>query len=241
VVVNREMARRYWPGGAVGRRISLEGPDGPWLTIVGVVGNVHHFGLGSDIEPEFYASYLQDPWPAMTVVIRTDIEPEAVAPAVRQEIRTIDRDLPIAEMRTLEQLVAASLGQPRFELGLMGAFAFLALTLAAVGLYGTTAYTVGMRAHEISVRMSLGAARRAILGLVLGEVFRLALAGLVLGLAASFVLNRFLASLLFEVGAADPAVFAGVSVALLAVALLAGWLPAHRASRTHPAVVLRSP
>jgi putative ABC transport system permease protein len=199
-----------------------------------VVGDIRHFGLGAELRPEFYLSYMKEPWPYMSLVIRTESDPLLFAPVLRQQIRAIDRDLPLAEMWTLDQLLDSSLRQPRFQLVLMSAFASLALMSATIGLYGTTAYTVGLRTHEIGIRISLGAVQWRVISMILSQVLRITLTGLALGLGASMILTRYLASLLFGVSPNDPTILASVACALLCVALIAGYLPAHRASRIEP-------
>jgi putative ABC transport system permease protein len=253
-IVNQTMARRLFPGAdAVGKRVALDfeamhfyqdrPPDldipAGLRTIVGVAADVRHAGLDLPAVPEMYVPYLQQPARDMTLVVRSTLDPGVVAEAVAREVRALDKDQPVSNVRTMSQLLGESVAAQRFNLELLGAFAVLALVLAAVGLFGVVSYGVGQRTHEIGVRMALGAQARDVLRLVVGQGMGLVLLGLVLGLGASWGLTRFLSSLLFEVSATDPAVFAGVSALLAAVALAASVLPGRRAMSVDPAVALR--
>lgn len=240
VLVNRALARRYWPAGnPVGQRLSVDGAGGPWLTVRGVVGDVRHFGPGEEARPEIYRSYESDPWPALTWVVRTGGDPRTAIPAVRSAVRQVDPQLPLADLRTLDDALSDALARPRFTTVLLGIFAVLALLLAAVGIYGTMAYSVLQRTREIGIRMSLGARPGDVAALILGRACRLSLGGLILGLGLSCLLTGALRHLLFQVRPTDPAVFGGVALLALALALLAAGLPALRASRVDPGVALR--
>jgi putative ABC transport system permease protein len=242
ILINETTAKRIWPTeDALGKRVKVGGLDHPWLTVIGVVGNVHHAGL--DVAPtmQMYIPHAQWPFPDsdMTFVIRTFGPPSALAPAVRQAVHSLDSTQPLSRVMPLEDYVALSVQGRRFALILIGAFAAIALLLSVVGIYGVTAYSVAQRTREIGIRMALGAQRRAVMGLVLHQGMVLIVAGVLLGIVASIGLTRFLGSLLFEVTPTDPATFALVVALLIAVAALACWIPARRATRVDPMVALR--
>jgi putative ABC transport system permease protein len=178
--------------------------------------------------------------PAMTIVVRADAQPLALLPAVRAQVAALDPALPVSDVRTMESVAAAALAQPRFLALLLGAFAALALTLAAVGTYGVIGYLAARRTHEIGVRMALGARGEAVLRMVLGEAVALGAAGVAAGVLGAALLTRLLASQLYAVRALDPLTFVAVPALLLGVALLAAWLPARRAAATQPGVALRA-
>jgi putative ABC transport system permease protein len=240
-VVNRALARRFWPGeDPVGRRIRI-GPDGGVeLTIVGVVGDVRQLRLESEPEPELYFPYEQAPSGTLTLVVRADRSPENLAPTMRAAVRAVEREQPVYNVLTMRQLLGRAVAPRRISMLLLNAFAVLALGLAAVGIYGVMAYGVAQRRREIGVRMALGAHRADVLRLVVGQGMALALAGVGVGLVAAFGLTRVLASLLYGVSRTDPRVFFGLSALLVAVALVACWLPARRASGLDPLAALRT-
>ncbi|HEX8145948.1 MAG TPA: ABC transporter permease [Pyrinomonadaceae bacterium] len=242
-VINQALARRDFPNeDPVGKRISNGiGPDGQpnWREVVGVVADVRSEEPGREAAPEVYGSYLQDPFAGMSYVVRSSVEPEGLTPAVREAVRAVDRAQPVAEVRTMEQLVGESFAQPRFNSLILGLFACMALLLAAAGIYGVMSYAVTQRTHEIGIRIALGAQHGDVLRLVVGRGMALALAGVGLGLAAALALTRLLASLLYGVTATDPLTFAGVAVLLAAVALLASYVPARRATKVDPMEALR--
>jgi putative ABC transport system permease protein len=240
-VINETMARRYWPGeDPIGKRINLGDPSSsPWRTIVGVVRDIRNESLDKEPYPQMYAPLAQFPRRQMTLVARTSGEPSALVPALRRDLSSLDKDLPLYNVRTMEQVLADSISRRRFQMLLITAFAGVGLLLAAVGIYGVISYSVAQRRHEIGVRMALGARATDILRLVVGQGLGLALAGVGCGLVAAFALTRVMASLLYGVSATDPVTFASVSLALLGVALAACLVPARRATKVDPMVALR--
>ncbi len=190
--------------------------------------------------PEFYASLEQAPIAAFSVVLRTTQDPGGLGPAVRRTVQSLDAELPVTQLETMNEVVARSISRPRFTMSLLLAFAAAALLLSAVGIYGVTAYAVSQRTRELGIRMALGADAGRVRGLVLREGMRLAAAGLGLGLIAALALTRLLRGLLFEIPPTDLATHAGVALILLAVVLAACWIPARRAAKLDPWIALRS-
>ncbi|MBZ5591580.1 MAG: ABC transporter permease [Acidobacteriia bacterium] len=241
-VINEELAHQYFSGDdPMGKRLKMgfPGSTNPWLTIVGMVHDVRHNSLAAPVPPQLYVSYLQGPDTQMTLVIRTAGDPLQVVAAARNEIRSVDPDQPVANIRTMEKIIAASMARQRFNMLLVGIFAAVALALAAVGLYGVISYSVGQRAHEIGIRMALGAKRSDVLRMVLRQGLVLVAVGLAVGLAAALMMSRMLATLLFEVRANDPMVLAGVALLLGIVAATACTVPALKATRVDPLTALR--
>jgi len=237
VVVNEAIANRFFAGDPLGKRVNLcsLNPTPCWTTIVGVVGNVHQYGL--DAAPTL-DMYFTGGW-TQYLVVRTASDPGTLASAIAERVHRYDATLPVSHVMTLDTLLADSVSSRRFSTLLLGAFAALALLLAAVGIYGVMSYVVSMRTSEIGMRMALGAQPRDIWKLIIGRGARLALAGAVLGLLGAFALTRLIASLLYGVKATDPITFAGVTFLLVGVALLACYVPARRAMRVDPIVALR--
>ncbi|HET7564250.1 MAG TPA: FtsX-like permease family protein, partial [Gemmatimonadaceae bacterium] len=246
VVVNQKAAQLYWPGqNPVGHELTIGttlglGRGRVGGTVVGVVADTKDFGMRIAPKPEMYLSYSQAPVDFMSVAVRTTLsDDDALLNAIRGRLQAIDPQIPIYQVRTMDQLLGDAVAQPRFYMLLLGAFALVALLLAAVGIYGVMAYVVGQRAHEIGIRMALGARKGQVLRQVVSRGMRPALVGLVLGVLGSLALTRVLSRLLFGVSATDPLTFAGVALLLLGVAFLATWLPARRAARVDPAIALR--
>jgi predicted permease len=241
IVINEAAAARFWPGeDALGKQITLHPSTQP-LTVVGIVGDVRQMSLGSAVRPEIYVNYQQPTpdWPGLTLVVSTDSGPAALAPTVRAVAESVDRAVPFARVRTLDDVLAGSIAAPRVYTILLGSFALLGLTLAGVGLYGVVSYAASQRVHEIGIRQALGAARRDILTLVLRHGMWLAGVGLAVGLGGAVGLTRLLTSLEPTIQAANPWTLAAVSAVLLGVALAATFVPAYRASRIDPLVALR--
>jgi len=246
VVVNEAMANRFWPNeDPIGKRLrtGVNPEQANWQTIVGVVGSVRHLGLDIEPRPELYFHTLTSPPSSPVVAIRAKSDPQGLIAALRSVTRSIDSDVVIANIITMEKLVAKSVAQRRFSTLLLGVFAVIALALAAVGIYGVVSYSVAQRTNEIGVRMALGAGARDVIGMVLKEGMLLALIGVGIGAIAAIVLTRLmtgmLSSLLFSVRAIDPVTFVGVAVLLGVVSLIACYIPARRAAKVNPMVALR--
>jgi len=240
VVLNETLAAMLWPGeDAVGKRVSVEGPKGPFLEVVGVARDSKYRSLGEPPRPYVYQPVLQSYDPKMTLVVRTTGGPQSVAGAVREQIRALDPNLPIADVKTLRDQLDLSLFPSRVAAWTLGGFGVLALLLAAIGLYGVVAYSVAQRTREIGVRMALGAREKDVLGLVLGEGLFVIGIGLAVGLVLAFAATRVIAGFLYGVGATDALTFAGVPVLLGLVALVASYIPARRATKVDPLVALR--
>jgi putative ABC transport system permease protein len=241
-IVDETFARTHWPGDrAVGRRLKFGGhtSDNPWMEVVGVVGHVKNYGVDEKSRVELYLPWAQSPVGAFTLIARTDGDPASLSSALRAGVRAADPELPLYSISTMNELVAERTAQRRLAVLLISVFAALALTLSAVGIYGVMSYTVTQRTQEIGVRMALGAAHTDILRMVFRSGTALALLGIAIGLLVAFGLARLMTALLFETSAADPPTFSVVPVLLMAVALLACYLPARRATRVDPLSALR--
>ena len=243
-IIDETMAKKYWPNeDPLGKRISFDRDDqgNPrWREIVGIVGHAKHRNLEGESRVQYYLPYAQRATSnSLFLVLRTSGDPNSLASAVRSTVRSLDKDLPVFRVTTMEQLVADSMAQRRFTLWLLGIFAVTALLLAAVGLYGVLAYSVSQRSHEIGIRMALGAQSTDVQKMVVGQGMKLVLLGTVKGLIGAFVLMRLMSSLLFGVGAADPLTYVVIAALLAGVALLACWIPARRATKVDPMIALR--
>jgi putative ABC transport system permease protein len=239
VVINRRLAQQQWPDSdPVGRQIKLL-PGGEVATVVGVAGDILQYSLEDRQVGQIWVSYAQAPHIFATLAVRTEGDPMSMANAVRSAVWSIDRDQPVWKVRTMAYLLDRSVGQRLFILRLLGGYGVLALLLAAIGIYGVIAYSVGQRTHEFGIRIALGAQTRDVLGLVMGQGLRMTLIGVAVGLAAAAGLTNLMESLLFGTRPTDPATYLGVALLLLMVALVACWLPARRATRVDPMVALR--
>ena len=241
IVVNEAMARRFWPQeDALGKEVSMSGPNGPWMRIVGIARDTKYNTLGEEPPAFFYGSLLQHYRAERVLHARIEGEPAAPKRAIEVAARDLDPQLPPSEARPIEQDMSVALLPARAGAIMLGIFGVLALALAVVGIYGVASYAVAQRTREIGIRSALGAQQRDLIGMVVTESMRLVIAGTVLGVVLGLALWRLVTSLLYDVSPADPVTFAASSVVLLLVALLATWIPARRAARVDPMIALRS-
>jgi putative ABC transport system permease protein len=241
-IVNETFVKRYFPNeDPVGKRFTFGGggPNARWFTIVGVVRDTKRQGIDQPVRIESWMPLAQMPSGSMDVVLRTTGAPLALSNAVREAVWSLDRDLPIPSIQTIEQILSERVAQRRLNMLLLGLFAMVALILAAVGIYGVMNYAVTQRTNEIGVRIALGAQSGDVIGLVLKQGMALTLVGVAIGLIATFAMTRLMTSLLFGVSATDPITFAAIAALLIAVAILACWIPARRATKVDPMVALR--
>jgi len=241
IIVNETMAQKYWPGAdPIGKRVRFNAPlqQAPWMQVVGVVQDVKH-ELQAPVTADYYLPHAQDVWSSMVLVARTKAEPLSLASDMRQQVWSLDKDQPVFDVRTMEQVRAFSVSLHSFSAGSLGIFAGIALLLAAIGIYGVMSYAVMQRTQEIGIRMALGARAADVLKLVVRNGMSLALIGVVAGLAGAYGITRLLASLLFGVTPTDLLTFGSVTLGLLLVALLACYIPARRATKVDPLVALR--
>ncbi len=242
-VVNETMARRFWPGqDPVGQRIRLyRNPTttGPWMEIVGVVGDTKIRQLNEEAKQEIVIPFAQQPGRGTTLLIRAARDPQQLTASVREQARALEKDAVLANIATMEQALNQTLARPRMNLALLGSLSALALVMAVIGVYGVMSYAVSQRTREMGIRMALGARKEDVLRLVLRQGLHVTLVGVGIGLAVSFALTRLMQSLLFGVSPTDPATFAAVAALLLAVAMAACWIPARRAARVDPMIALR--
>jgi putative ABC transport system permease protein len=241
-LVNSTLARRFFTDGdPIGKRFlwGQPGKDEKWITIVGVVADTRLYGLDNPARLEVYSPYRQRPSADMSLVVRSAVDPASLTSSIRAAVAAIDKDQPLFDIHTMQQLVDDSISTRRLTLVLLGIFSALAVILAAIGIYGVMAYSVALRTQEIGIRMALGAQQKDVLRLVLGQGARIAFFGVAIGLATAAALARLLSSLLFSVSASDPFTFATVAALLVAVALLACYIPARRALRVDPIIALR--
>jgi putative ABC transport system permease protein len=244
VIINGELARRFFPNeDPVGKRLQVGMEKTRWREIVGVVANAKLSGLESNTDPAIYVPFRQNTWPnalrTSFLVVRTDGDPNNYRAAIRQALRSIDPALPITQLRTMDEIIADSLSQRRFNTALLLVFAIVAALLAAVGVYGVMSYLVTQRTHELGVRMALGAQRGDILKLVAGGGAKLAAIGITVRVTLALAMTRLMSGLLFGVGVTDPWTFVLIALLFAAVALLASYMPARRAARTDPLTALR--
>jgi putative ABC transport system permease protein len=239
IMINEALARRYWPNEEpIGQRLTVGFEQAP-RQIIGVVGNVKQTTLNADPRPTMYMPHLQRPTGGMTIVIRTNLDPASLSQVARTQIHSVDPSIPVTNIRTMNEVFSTSIAQQRFAMLLVGLFGALALVLATIGIYGVMSYSVTQRTHEIGLRMALGAQRTDVLRLILQHGILVSLAGVIVGVAASFGLTRVMSSLLFGVTPTDLMVFATVAIGTLAMAAIATYLPAWRASRVDPLIALR--
>jgi putative ABC transport system permease protein len=242
-VISETMARRYWPNeDPIGKRLGtgrIQRPE-DWTQVVGVVKDVRQFELTADAKPQMYLPYTQRGFfPTDDLVVKTDVDPASLAAAVRNAVWEIDKDQPVSNIRTMEEILTDSIARQRFSMLLLAIFAGVALALAAVGIYGVMSYSVAQRTHEIGIRMALGAQTTAVLKLAVGYGLKLVAVGIVIGLIAAFALTRVMSTLLFGVTATDPATFTLISLLLICVAAIASYIPARRATKVDPIIALR--
>jgi putative ABC transport system permease protein len=241
-VINERLAARMWPGAdPIGKRLKQGWPEDqtPWREVIGVVADVKMNGVDSDTPLQSYLPLAQEPSNFLGIAVRTSGDPLSFAATVEQTIHSLDKDLPVFNVYSMEQLLGNAIARQRLTMVLLLCFAALAALLAAVGIYGVMSYSVSLRAREIGVRMALGASAGDALRLIVGQGMKLTLTGVALGLVAAFALTRLMAALLFGVGATDPLTFAIVALSLTFIALLACWIPARRAAKVDPMVALR--
>lgn len=237
IIINETMARTFFPNEEpLGQRIRIIGS--PWLTIVGVVGDVLHSGLNTKPNPEMYLFDLQEPQDSMAVMVRTRVNPLSLASVAREQVLAVDQDQPVS-ITTMDQIFSNSVGGQRFNTLLLSVFAGLALLMAVIGVFGVINYSVAQRFNEIGIRVALGAQRKDIMRLVVGEGLILSIAGVAIGLGGAVALTRLIAELLFDVSPTDPVTFSAVAILLTSVAVLASYIPARRAMKVDPMVALR--
>jgi putative ABC transport system permease protein len=244
VIVNEELARLYWPGqDPQGKQLRVGGRD-PWLSVVGVAGNVLSQGQDAGVHPEIYIPYQQFPWllgGPNHLVVRTSAagKPQSLVHAVVQEVHRLDKDQPVADIATMEQIAREPMAQQRMVTALLTSFASLALVLSALGIYSVLSYSVAQRTREIGLRVALGAQRGSVMRLVVGGGVGLAFLGITIGIAAAWALTRLMTDLLYGVRATDPVTFGAVAIVLAATSLLACYIPARRAMNVDPIIALR--
>ena len=239
-LINQAFARRYFNGqDPIGHQVTFDGPQNPsarWMTIVGVVADIKQYAMETEVYP---AIYVPRPVHSMTLVARARDNPFSLLSAVRAEVRKRDRDLPVSNIQTIDQTLRVVLGPERFAVFLLVIFAAVALSLAAVGLYGVMSYAVSQRTREIGIRMALGARRSDVMMMVIGQGIKLAGAGILIGLGGALALTRLMETLVFGVSATDPLTYVTIVSLLTVVALLACWIPARRATKVDPLLALR--
>jgi putative ABC transport system permease protein len=241
VIINQKMAQRYWPDGdAVGKRIKIGPPEHePWLTIVGIVGNVNHVGLNAEPDLATYEPHAKRPWSEMTLLVRTSGDPLSLAAPVQRELRNAEKEILIEDVGTMNRRLALSVAPQRLNLVLLVTFALIAMVLATAGIYGVIAHSVTQRTQEIGVRMALGAQARDILQMVLKHGLVLVLSGTAIGVAGALALTRYLTTLLFGITPTDTLTFVVVSLIFFLIAMVASLIPARRATKVDPLIALR--
>jgi putative ABC transport system permease protein len=239
VIVNQAFVRKYFrDGDALGKRLSRDDENPKWTAIVGVVADIKHRSLDSEAQPEYYLPHTQGPEREMTLAVRGNQDARMLVAAVREELRKIDPDIPLSNVRTLDAVVADSVAPRRLSVVLLSGFSGIALLLASVGMYGVISFLVVQRTHEIGVRMALGAQRSDVLKMVIGHAAKLLLLGAAIGLPIAFLSNSALRTLLYQVSPFDLSIFLAVTMILAGIALLASYIPALRATRADPMIAL---
>jgi putative ABC transport system permease protein len=241
VMVSEAAARKFWPGeDPVGRAVGVgQGGFGDRAEVIGVVGDVRYGQMDEPPQPDVYISYLQSSRASMVLFVRTAGNPAALTQAVEREVRALNRDLPVYDVRTMNDRIRDATSRARFSAILLAVFAGIALVLAAVGIYGVMAYSVAQRTREIGIRMALGSPSANVFRLILGNGLKVTIAGIVVGIAAAAALTRYLSTMLYAVRPTDPLTLLGTALLLVAVAMLACYLPARRATRVDPMLALR--
>jgi putative ABC transport system permease protein len=241
VVINEKMAKQNWPNSEpIGQRIKIRYGTGTFTReIVGIVGNIRHLGLDQDAQPEMYMPIYQYPENFMFLVARTRSNPMSLSKLIQDQVAAIDKDQPVANIKTMQNIFSSSVAPRRFSMLLITIFASLALALSAAGIYSVISYSVAQRNHELGIRMALGASSKDVLKLILGQGFKLVVIGTIIGLAGAFALTRLLQSMLFNVSTTDPIIFVAISLILISFALLASYIPARRATKVDPMIALR--
>lgn len=251
VMINKAMAHRYWPNeDPIGRRLKPQFPTAKvpwrpesrntWLTVVGVVGDVKEDALNDETKPEIYLPYLQNPSSLMNLLVRSTSDPSRLAPVLRRQVSAVDKDQPVYNINTMENVFSQALAEPTLIASLLASFAAVALILATLGIYSVVSYSVAQRTHEIGIRMAVGAQHRHVLSMVLGQGLKLVLVGVAVGLATALGITRVFSNLLFGVTATDPAIFFAVPLVLIAVAIFASYFPARKAVQVDPIIALRN-
>jgi putative ABC transport system permease protein len=244
VIINEALARREFPDeDPIGKRMSIGYGNGKTRTepfIVGIVKDMKITDIRGDAEPQYYLPFAQLPFSSVSLALRTAGDPGQLTATVRAVMKDLDPDIALFNVRPFKEVVVTSIAQSRFNAVLLGAFAGVALVLASVGVYGVMAYSVTQRTHEIGIRLALGQSRSSVMQMVVSQAFFLALAGIGAGIGGALALTRFMTSMLFHVNATDLRTFAAVTITLMGVAVIAGFLPAHRATRVDPIIALRS-
>ncbi len=238
--MNEAFARSYWPNGdPLGKRFKSARAGSPWITIVGIIANVRTDSLAEANVPQIYLSLYQTGSKHLAIFLRGHLDTAAIPDQVRTQVQSVDPTLPVFGAQTLNQTVSASLAERRFSMEMVGLFALTALLLAALGIYGVISYMVSERTHEIGIRLALGAQTGNIMRMVVRQGLSLAMAGAAVGLVGAFIVSHWMAGLLYGVRPTDPVTFLGVAFLLLAVALLACYIPARRAIHIDPIIALR--
>jgi putative ABC transport system permease protein len=241
-IIDANLANRYWKNeNPIGRRIGFSNSTGNirWREVVGVVGHVKNAGLEEEGVEQIYFPHAQIPEPMMTVVIHTSDNPVPLLSAIRNRVKTLDPNLPVYQIKTMEQILSGSIAQPRFNMLLLILFAATALALAAIGIYGVLSYSVTQRRKEIGIRMALGARPKNVLFMILRQTMMISVLGMLTGIMASLLLSRFLRSLLFRIQPVDPALYVCTAALAIVVAFLASSIPAKRAAALDPLRILR--